>query len=196
MVVAMNKKIGIVVTASAVCILLIAAYGAYSYIEKGYAPVYANDVVSNSTTISSEELRAFLKTWNKYLDDEMDQVGYTQISQTTDASAKEANPQTASWLERKGWSPDRFYYVEARLRAIISTIKKDEFIIKNNEMILAQAKNSNDVEVSESLIKYADEQYKKINVEQISPPERAMVTAQFDEIIALLKGIPEAEAAN
>lgn len=196
MVVAMNKKIGIVVTASALCILLIAAYGAYTYTEKGYAPVYNNGVVSDSEDISSEELRAFLKTWHQYLIDGIDKVGYSQISQTTNASAKEANPQVARWLSRKGWNPDRFYYVETRIRAIISTIKKDEFILKNNEMILAQAKNSNDADVSGSLIKYANEQYKKLNIEKITPAERAMVTAQFDEIIDLLKGFSNPTNTN
>ena len=137
-------------------------------------------------------MRAFLKTWNRYLAEGMDKVGYAQVSMTASSSLKEANPRVTAWLERKRWNADRFFYIEARLRAIVSTIKKDEFIVRNNKMILEQAKNSNDADVSESLIKYADEQYKKLNVEKISAAERAMVTAQFDEIVNLLQGASSA----
>lgn len=188
----MKKKLYIVTAAVACLILLFAAYAAYTYTEDGFAPAYPNDVVSQSKEISAEELRAFLKTWNLYLAEGMDKVGYAQVSMTASSSLKEANPRVTAWLERKRWNADRFFYIEVRLRAIVSTIKKDEFIVRNNKMILEQAKNSNDADVSESLIKYADEQYKKLNVEKISAAERAMVTAQFDEIVNLLQGASSA----
>lgn len=182
----MKKKLYIAIAAVSVVILLYAAYAAYTYKEDGFAPNYPNNIVSKSKEISAEELRAFLKTWDFYIADGIDKKMTGPISMTASSSLKETNPEVSSWLERKKWDVDRFFYIETRLRTIISTIKKDEFIIKNNNMILEQAKNLSDADVSESLIKYADEQYKKLNVEQISAAERAMVTSQFDEIIKLL----------
>lgn len=171
-----------------VIILLGVSWGCYTYTERGYAPVYPNNVVSTSETISQNELRAFLKTWHRYHREGIDKLGFTELSLVTDSTAAEANPDVARWLERKGWNADRFFYVEGRIRAIISTIKKDEQIEQNRRLMLQQAQSAGDSELSRTLLKSAEEQNRKFNVEKITPQERAMIRPQMDDIIALLKG--------
>lgn len=172
-----------------VAALMLAGYYIYTYQDKSYAPVYPMGVaVSTSPEISASELRAFLKTWHKYLEDGMDKVGYAQLSMSVQGRADKVNPRVARWLERKGWNADRFFYVEQRLRAVIATIHRDKRIARNNQMIKKRLKNIADQNLAAALTRLAENEVKKINVEQITPAERHMVEPQMDDITAILKG--------
>lgn len=168
--------------------LIFVGWHVITYQDKSYAPVYPLGIkVSTSPEISAAELRAFLKTWHKYQEDGMDKVGYRQFSMTAQNSAAKVNPRVARWLDRKGWNPDRFFYVEQRLLAILATIRRDEKIAHNNQMIKERLKTMKDKNLAAALQRLAANEAKKINVEQISPAERHMVETQMDDIMAILK---------
>lgn len=185
-----KRRAYLIAIAVSVIILLGVAWGCYTYTERGYAPVYPNNIVSTSRTISQNELRAFLKTWHRYRQEGMDKLGFTELSLVTNSSPAQANPDLARWLERKGWDADRFFYIEERIRAIISTIKRDEQIAKNQKLMLQQAKAGGSSELSTALLKNAEAQNQKINIEKITSAERAMIKPQMQDIISLLKGEP------
>lgn len=174
--------------AVSVIILLCAAIGCYIYTERGYAPIYPENKVSTSASISQNELRAFLKTWHRYRQEGIDKIGFTDLSLVTDSSPAEANPYVARWLERKGWNADRFFYVEGRVRVILTTIKKDELIERNRQLMLQQAQAGGNSELVAALKKNAEAQSQKFNVEKITLAERAMIKPQMEEIINLLIG--------
>lgn len=181
----LNKNQRIILLLALGVVFITLGYFWYCHTEKGYAPLYPNNIVSQSTEISKNELAAFLKTWPEYKQAGLDKVGLSQYAQS---DAEMASPKTSRWLRRKGWDVKRFYYIEQRVRAIISTIKKDDFILKNNQMIMAQAQGSGNSDVTGALLKLAQSEYKKLNIEKITPQERAMVTPQIDEIINVLQG--------
>lgn len=169
--------------------LMFVGWYIFTYQDKSYAPVYPLGVeVSTSPEISASELRAFLKTWHKYLEDGMDKVGYSQLSLSSKHSAAEITPKVARWLKRKGWNPDRFFYVEQRLRAIITTIKRDERIVKTNMMIKKRLKNEDNGNLATALSRLSENESKKLNVEQITEAERRLVAPELEEVIILLKG--------
>lgn len=172
-----------------VAALIFVGWHIFTYQDKSYAPVYPLGVeVSTSPEISTSELRAFLKTWHKYLEDGMDKVGYSQLSLSSKNSATEINPKVARWLKRKGWNPDRFFYVEQRLRAIIATIKRDERIVKTNMMIKKRLKNEDNGNLATALSRLSENESKKLNVEQITEVERRLVAPELEEVIIILKG--------
>lgn len=177
-----------IIAGTAVVMLMFSGYYFNTYRDMSYAPVYPVGVeVSTSPEISASELRAFLKTWNKYCRDGMDKVGSRQLSMAAQDSADEMNPEISRWLERKGWNVARFFYVEERLRAIVATIYRDRKIDRNRQMIKERLRNVKDPRLAAALKRFAENEAKKINVEQISPAERYMVEPQLEDIMAILK---------
>lgn len=158
------------------------------YTETGYAPSYPDNIVSVSKEISADELNAFLKTLRRYRQEKIDELGFADISMVGGASLAEANPVVARWLRRKGWNAERFFYIENRVRTIVATISRDEEIAGNRRLMLEQAQMLENKELAEALLKNAEEQNKKFNIERISDSEYKLVKPRIEEINILLDG--------
>ena len=170
-----------------VIVIFAISWKCYHYTEQGYAPAYPENIVSSSLEISADELKAFLKTIRRYRQEKINELEVSDLAMSAEASLSEANPEVARWLRRKGWNAERFFYIENRVRTILATIARDKEIAKNRRLMLEQAQLMEDKELAEVLLKNAEEQNKKFNIERISADEYQMILPQKEEISALLE---------
>lgn len=168
-----------------IAILLVVLLLYYRHAYKGYAPVYPNNIVPNTTEIIPLELEAFIKTTRRYKKEGLTHLGLTELSLVTDSSMSDANPNISRWLERKGWNAERFFHIGSRIRVIISTIKKDKDITNTRQLLLEQAKAEKNSNLSKILLQEAEKQQQSLNIEKITDRERKMISSHMDEIIAL-----------
>lgn len=152
------------------------------------APNYPDGKVSTSVQISSEELRAFLRTWIKYCEEFEQCPQLPELSYDTTDSSNQLDTGLSSWLISYGWDVNRFAYIDMRLRVIISTIFRDKAILKKQRLMQDGAENTENRDVAETLRQAADLQRKNLNIEKISPTERGLVEPQLEALIKLLQG--------
>lgn len=127
--------------------------------------------------ITQEELMAFLPVWSDYV---QQNIGDLHLEENL-------SPQAEKWLLRNKWRPARFFYVEQRLRVILKTLEQhqnNQRMINGLEQQLA-ALRSRQVEsgqydpqavsLANSLEKMISEQQARLNIEQITPQELALI---------------------
>lgn len=183
----LEKKYLYLTTVVAVILLSFIGTAVYQMQHERYAPVYIDMQALQKTQISSEELRAFLKTWIKYCEDEGHHPEIPQLSYDTTDGKSQLDPALSTWLSNRGWDVNRFIYIDNRLRIIMSTIMRDKEILKKQQLMKDGAINSGNPAVSETLRREAQAQQKNLNIEKISAEERHMVEPQLEALRTLLK---------
>ena len=167
-------------------IVILLGIGIMQARKKLYAPTYPQNKVSQSVEISQEELRAFLSTVIKYKQENPKKILSSDLSFSTASSLAEENKFLASWVEEHGWDAKRFFYIETRVRIIISTILKDRAIEARKDLMNESAEGIDNQSLSSVIREEAKAQQKNLNIEQISKAERAMIEPQLKEIAKLI----------
>ncbi len=182
-----KKHIYIILAIFIVAMIVLASTVCHMQNEK-LAPHYPDGKVSTSNQISAEEIRAFLRTWIKYCEENENCPQLPELSYDTTDSANQLDSSLSSWLKRRGWDVNRFAYIDMRLRIIISTILRDKEILKRQRLMQDGANNTEDATVATTLRRAADFQRKNLNIEQISAAERELVEPQLEALIKVLQG--------
>lgn len=179
-------KISIIKIILTICVLWagIKYYNAY---QASQAINYDIIPKRDSKEISQEELMSFLPVWSDYMDRHISELGKRPVSLASGAPEDNLSNEAKEWLLRRLWYPNRFFYVEQRLRTILKTIEyqaQSENLIKELSRQYAalqaqQAQNSNPDSNLSSLMNSIEnmikEQKAKENVEKISPEEIKLV---------------------
>lgn len=153
-----------------------------------YAPHYPNGKAPVSEQISTEEIRAFLRTWILYCEEYGHCLQIPELSYDTTDSSNQLDPKISAWLKRQGWDVNRFVYIDMRLRVIIATILRDKEILKKQRLMQDGANNTEDSSVEKTLRRAAAFQRKKLNIEKITDTERQLVEPQLEALIKVLQG--------
>ncbi len=169
-----------------IAIAILLGIGIIQARKKLYAPTYPQNKVSQSVEISQEELRAFLNTVIKYKQENADKDLSSDLSFSTASSLAEENKFLASWVEEHGWNAKRFFYIETRVRTIISTILKDRAIEARKDLMNESAETTKSASLAVMMQEEAKAQQKNLNIEQISKAEREMIAPQLKEIAELI----------
>lgn len=156
--------------------------------QQRYAPCYSNDKELTATHITKEEVRAFLKTWIKYCEEQEQCPQIPELSYDTADGRNQLDANLTTWLERRGWNVNRFIYIENRLRIIITTILRDKEIMQKQRLMEEGAQNAGNPEIATTLRQAADMQRKSLNIEKITRQEREIVAPQLEEMRNLLNG--------
>lgn len=145
--------------------------------------------IPNRTTaeINSEELKEFLPVWSDYVQHNISDMGRQAVSLSSGRPEDNLSPQATEWLLRRKWRPQRFFYVEQRLRVILKTLayrRQSENMIDslNRQLAELQKKQSETnifnpqiASLSNSIENLIREQKARINVEKITPEELELV---------------------
>ncbi len=146
------------------------------------------DAIPNRTTveITSEEVMEFLPVWREFAEKNLRET--QQASLGNGLPEDNLSPAAQEWLLRHQWRPQRFFYVEQRLRLILNTLevrRHSEEVIKNMQKQLADLQqrqaysNSQDpqiISMKSSMEKMIREQQARMNIEKITPQELEMAT--------------------
>lgn len=180
-----KKHIYIILAIFTVALCIIAS-AVYHIENEKFAPHYPKNQVSVSVQISSEELKAFLRTWIKYCEEYEHGPQIPELSYDTTDGSNQLDSKLSAWLRRRGWDVNRFVHINTRLRVIILTILRDREVLKKQRLMQDGADNAEDSKVASTLRRAADLQRRNLNVEKISPQERQLVEPQLEGIIKLL----------
>ncbi|MDR1694668.1 MAG: hypothetical protein LBR70_05735 [Lactobacillaceae bacterium] len=138
--------------------------------------------------ITSKEINAFLKVWSSYMKSWASKIGSKQLSLTTSSRPDKKVPYlTKAWINRKGWEVGRFFYVEERLKAIVTSLEVENRANKTIELLEKQQKVAGDSIIQEGIKKQIDYQKNLLNIEKVSKDERDMVRPYFKELAEILK---------
>ncbi len=166
--------------------LAIFLYQSFKVEPEILAPTYASIEAQKSQNITAEELRAFLKTSIIYKERYSKIPFNGNLSYSTQDSLADLNPFMSRWLERSGWSAERYFYVGARLKIIKDTIYRDKEIKKLQALMLDGISVANNADLQRTLRNLAKEQEQALNIEKISQEEREMVEPEIETIQKLL----------
>ncbi len=136
--------------------------------------------------ISSSELDSFLKIWPIYVQEKIGDKSCNQISLSMKSSVVEINRHVKKWFWEKGWSADRFCYVEQRLRTILKTLENDKLIANNIEGLKDQLQIGGQSQLSGMIEDLITDQQQRFNIEKISRQELDMVGRRQKEILQIL----------
>ena len=137
--------------------------------------------------ITPKELGHFLETWVEYTQSDVRELEQHQ-SLSAGLPSKTAPKRFQSWIKKRDWDVDRFFYVEQRLQMVLKMAIIREQSNQMIEGLQTRLKNSSNAE-SSSVKKLIDQKNdsQKINVEHISDEEIKMVIPH----IAVIKKILE-----
>lgn len=144
------------------------------------------DAIPNRTTveITSEEVMEFLPVWREFTEKNLQET--QQASLGNGLPEDNLSPAAQEWLLQHQWRPQRFFYVEQRLRLILNTLelrRHSEDVIKNMQSQLAALQkqqvytNRQDPQIlsmQNSIEKMIREQQIRMNIEKITPQELEM----------------------
>lgn len=172
-------------------LLLLLALWIGSHIYTLYREKNAIDLaqIPNRTTaeINSEELTEFLPVWSDYVQHNISDLGRQAVSLSSGRPEDNLSPQATEWLLRRKWRPQRFFYVEQRLRVILKTLdyrrQSENMIDSLNRQLAELQKKQSETNVfnpqiaslSNSIENLIREQKARINVEKITPEELELV---------------------
>ena len=179
-------KISIIKIILTICVLLagIKYYNAY---QASQAINYDIIPKRESKEINQEELMSFLPVWSDYMEQHISELGKRPVSLSAGHPEDNLSKDAKEWLLRRLWYPNRFFYVEQRLRAILQTI---EYQVQSDKLIkelsqqyatlqAQQAQNAipdpNLSSIMNSIENMIQSQKRKENIEKISPEEIKLV---------------------
>lgn len=137
--------------------------------------------------LKRSEINSFLKVWPDYTKSWFSRLGAKQLSLTTSGSANKKIPYlTRAWINRRGWEVDRFFHVEERLRAIVTSLEAEDRAKKTIELLERQFKTESDSLVKSNIMQVIEYQKKLVNIEKVSRAERDMVRPYLEEISKIL----------
>lgn len=145
-------------------------------------------IENKSPEISFAEMQSFLGIWSQYMSRGLDKK-ISDVSMGTDNNPAAGLPQSVkNWLIDRGWNPNRFYYVEARLKTIVKTAYIKQQMSDSNENLRRQLEATHNESVRRNLMQLIEEQNKKASLENVTPAELEMVSANLTTINEILEG--------
>lgn len=163
--------------------------GIYSHLKDDVeilAPYAKGENVDVFAPLSAREVNAFIGTWQKYMREGKDAEVLRARNSGEEISCQDS-PHLIRWLERRGWNPDRFFYIEERLRVIVVTIMRDEQILKRHKVIVERMSVESNRNILIGLKRVADRELQRLNIEHISSSERQLVEPRLKEISSLFE---------
>lgn len=145
------------------------------------------DPMQTEEFLTAYELDAFLPVWSEYLSSgEKDKVS-DKISLLSGNISENLPLDVKIWFSRHCWEPERFFYVEQRLQAIVNTVrlKKHTDGVKQVLSELLQSEKND-----EKLAEYkamAEIQDKIANIENVTEDEIALVKGKenlFEDVLS------------
>lgn len=138
--------------------------------------------MNTDVTISETEVDDFLEIWKTYIQKGYDKKVQDKVS-LMDGSLDESLPFSVKiWLNSRCWSPERFYYVEDRLRAALRTL----YLKRHSAGIVSILnENINDKNAAEYQ-NMIDMQNKIANIENITETELKFVQMREGQITNIL----------
>lgn len=147
--------------------------------------------VSHSREISKYEFDKFLETWSLYMREGYAQKVSDKISLAEGLPSENLPWILRYWLQRRCWDTDRFYYVEQRVRAVLSTSYLQKHTSEVAAILENQAENEDDEAKKEAYQDMLAIQSKIANVEGVSESELSFVKGREELIEQVLSGVVE-----
>ncbi|MBE6445044.1 MAG: hypothetical protein E7019_03170 [Alphaproteobacteria bacterium] len=135
-----------------------------------------NDPLNESEILSVNEINDFMEVWSKFIKEGHYQK-MTQISLSNDSQVPTS---VISWLELEGWSAQRFFAVEQRLRFLVSVATLENGLEANIKLL----KRSRNINISNIV----ETQKQKLSSLKYSSQELALVKENMYQISAVLDG--------
>lgn len=164
---------------------------------------FSNKDLMATAPMNFEELKNFLRDWRKYNhwlaegNNQYEAVAYMGVS----ASADYPSP-VVRWVEEHGWTCDRFFLLELKVRRTLAVIRMEErrnTLIASYRSQLESAQKNTSISQSEknALIKrlqadIRDTQRKAIQKAPVTPAEYDLIKLNKDPIAVVLKDIEQA----
>lgn len=168
--------------------LLVIIYFVRSPYKKADTYSIERPVYGSGELVSIVEMNNFLEVWAEYLQSDISDIGSRQLSLTMGKASEKFPLEMISWLAKRGWNADRFFYVEQRLKAIVKSAFLQEHIRSTIAILEKQADAERNPQVADNIRRLIAAQKQRINVEKISPEELAMVMPNLVLISDILDG--------
>lgn len=166
---------------------------------KGAVPFSNKDLLATAP-MNFEELKNFLRDWRKYNhwltegNNQYEAVAYMGVSKSADYPSA-----VVRWVEEHGWTCDRFFLIELKVRRTLAVIRLEErrnTLIANYRSQLENAQKNTSISQSEknALIKrlqadIRDTQHKAIQKAPVTPAEYDLIKLNKDSIASVLKEV-------
>ncbi len=129
--------------------------------------------------LSVKELNAFLRVWSEFMQKDLSKtMGQVSLQQNS-----EVPPQVKRWLSTKGWSAERFFSLEQRIKELV-TVATLQNGLEDNRRLLKEMSGPG----ADNIKDIVSLQEKRLNALHYNPKELAIVRNNLYQIEQVLSG--------
>lgn len=142
--------------------------------------------VSTLVVVTDNEVEAFLPLWQEYIKSGMSKEVSDKISLISGDFAEKLPLRIQVWLNKHCWTPERFFYVEQRLQAILRTLYLQQHTSAVKQVLTEQMENETDedkVKMYQDMIVIQD---KISGIEGVTSSEISLVQKRQKQIENIL----------
>lgn len=131
------------------------------------------------------ELNSFLSVWAEFM--RKDVAGYKsqQLSLSSRGTADGFPPQLVRWLKRQGWSAERFFYDEQKIRELANIASLEENVESNRKLLKKLGKDAASGANLKNIITRQEEQLK---LARVNPQELELIKANLYQVNMIMDG--------
>lgn len=142
--------------------------------------------LSTLIVVTESEMDAFLPLWQEYVKSGMSKEVSDKVSLMSGDFAEKLPLRVKVWFNKNCWTPERFFYVEQRLQAILRTIYLQQHTNEVKKVLLEQINHETDenkIKMYQDMIAMQD---KISGIEGVTTSETEMVMKRQKQIETIL----------
>ena len=138
------------------------------------------------TPLTEEDVVAFVPVWQEFNDEFGDKVNLSELSLSNKLPAETIPYSAGLWLKSKGWSANRYFYVEQRIYDIMHHIYLRKHSLDIIDVMKKSLATETDTAARENINNIITAQEEILNNLSISPGEMEAVETHYAEILQLM----------
>lgn len=130
-------------------------------------------------------MNSFLGLWSELMHKDIGGYRSQQLSLSNQSTQNGFPPQLVRWLNRQGWSAERFFYDEQKLRELVNVARLEKTIAANENLLKQNTVNDT---LKTSLREIVGKHKKQLSAIKVNPQELALVKENLYQITQILDG--------
>lgn len=132
-----------------------------------------------------DELNSFLSVWADFMGKDVAGYKSQQLSLSSRGASDGFPPQLVRWLKRQGWSAERFFYNEQKIRELANIAELQKSIESNQKLLKKLGKDGAAGANLKDIISRQEEQLK---LTRANPQELELIKTNLYQVNLILDG--------
>ena len=168
------------------CLTLLGLYDVVTCSVMIYPAQKGKNLMQYKGPVSKEEMQIFLETWEEFMVKVGQEEGFSALSFTEQAPSKVLPEEMVTWLNKKRWDVDRFFYAEQRMYDILDDVYLKRHAQDVEKILKESLKSEGNPALRENMESIIAKQEELLNSRRVNSEEFKFIEKHFNEIQKVL----------